>query len=64
MRENLRKQRNYKGYSQKEVAKKICKSRSTYTMYETGAIMPPYSTVLKLKILFDYYDDDLFENTE
>lgn len=51
------------GYTQKEVAVKIGKSRSTYGMYELGILTPPFEIVLKLKKLFRYRKDDLLDDT-
>jgi len=64
MREKLKELRLKYGYTQDDVAKRIHKSRSSYTMYEKGTATPPYHIVLKLKSLFNYYGDDLFENKE
>jgi DNA-binding XRE family transcriptional regulator len=55
-------QRKKLGYTQKEVALNIGKSRSTYGMYELGVCTPPFEIVLKLKILFKYHKDDLLDN--
>lgn len=62
MRTKLVELRKRKGYTQEDVAKNINKSRSTYAMYETGAVNPPYQIVLKLKDLLKYQNDDLIDN--
>jgi len=44
---------------QENLATNIGKSRSTLSSYENGRIVPPYKTVLKLKEILNYFEDDL-----
>jgi transcriptional regulator with XRE-family HTH domain len=57
----LRIARNLK---QEKLAMYIGKSRSTLSSYENGKIIPPYKTILKLKELLDYYEDDLLKEVD
>ena len=54
----LRIERNLK---QEKLATYIGKSRSTLSSYENGKIIPPYKTILKLKKILNYSEDDLFK---
>lgn len=44
---------------QEKLATDIGKSRSTLSSYENGRIIPPYKTILKLKDILKYSEDDL-----
>ena len=48
-----------KKLKQEKLAKHIGKSRSTVSSYENGKIVPPYKTILKLKKILNYFEDDL-----
>ncbi|AGK99624.1 helix-turn-helix transcriptional regulator [Clostridium pasteurianum] len=52
----LRLERNL---TQEKLATYIGKSRSTLSSYENGKIIPPYKTILKLKKILNYFEDDL-----
>mgnify|MGYP001583100469 FL=1 len=52
----LRIKRNLK---QENLAMNIGKSRSTVSSYENGKIVPPYKTILELKKILNYFEDDL-----
>jgi len=52
----LRIKRNLK---QEKLAMHIGKSRSTVSSYENGKIVPPYKTILELKRILNYFEDDL-----
>ena len=52
----LRIERNLK---QEKLATCIGKSRSTLSSYENGKINPPYKTILELKKVLNYFEDDL-----
>jgi len=57
----LRIERNLK---QEKLATCIGKSRSTVSSYENGKIIPPYKTILKLKKILNYFEDDLLEEVD
>ena len=57
----LRIERNLK---QEKLATYIGKSRSTLSSYENGKINPPYKTILELKKILDYFEDDLLEEVD
>ena len=57
----LRIERNLK---QEKLARYIGKSRSTLSSYENGKINPPYKTILELKKILDYFEDDLLEEVD
>jgi Predicted transcriptional regulators len=59
-REKLIKIRKSLGYTQKQVADYLGKSRNTYTQYETGKSNPSFEDIVKLKELFKSTDDDIF----
>lgn len=44
---------------QEKLATDIGKSRSTLSSYENGRIIPPYKTILKIKNILNYFEDDL-----
>ena len=46
---------------QEKLAMHIGKSRSTLSSYENGKIIPPFKTILKLKKILDYFEDDLLK---
>lgn len=62
MRINMIKRRKELGLTQKDIAKKINKSRSTYASYEVGTISPSLKTSLLLKKILNS-DDDIFLDT-
>ena len=57
----LRIERNLK---QEKLATHIGKSRSTLSSYENGKITPPYKTILKLKEILNYFEDDLLNEVD
>lgn len=57
----LRIQMNLK---QENLATNIGKSRSTLSSYENGRIVPPYKTILKLKEILNYFEDDLLNEVD
>ncbi|SHH58316.1 Helix-turn-helix [Sporanaerobacter acetigenes DSM 13106] len=56
------KRRKELGLTQKDIAKKIGRSRSTYTSYELGIITPSLEVSLILKKILRTEDDDIFLN--
>ncbi|ABW19392.1 helix-turn-helix transcriptional regulator [Alkaliphilus oremlandii] len=62
MRINMIKRRKELGLTQKDIAKKINKGRSTYASYEVGTISPSLKTSLLLKKILNS-DDDIFLDT-
>lgn len=64
MRKNLVKRRKELGLTQEGLAKKIDKSRSTVSCYETGKILPPYDVVKKIKKILKFQGDSLFSVEE
>lgn len=59
-REKLIELRKALGYTQKEVARYLGKSRNAYTQYETGKSNPSFEDIIKLKKLFKNASDDIF----
>jgi len=57
----LRIERNLK---QEKLATYIGKSRSTLSSYENGKINPPYETILELKKILNYFEDDLLKEVD
>ncbi|GEM_PF-6430932 len=57
----LRIERNLK---QEKLAIYIGKSRSTLSSYENGKINPPYKTILELKKILNYFEDDLLKEVD
>ncbi|MCB2295442.1 helix-turn-helix domain-containing protein [Clostridium algoriphilum] len=57
----LRIERNLK---QEKLATYIGKSRSTLSSYENGRIIPPYKTILELKKILNYFEDDLLKEVD
>ncbi|MBU3093540.1 helix-turn-helix domain-containing protein [Clostridium sp. CF011] len=57
----LRIERNLK---QEKLATYIGKSRSTLSSYENGKIIPPYKTILELKKILNYFEDDLLNKVD
>ena len=49
---------------QEKLAIHIGKSRSTLSSYENGKIIPPYKTILKLKKILNYFEDDLLKEVD
>ena len=49
---------------QEKLATHIGKSRSTVSSYENGRIIPPYKTILKLKKILNYFEDDLLKEVD
>lgn len=49
---------------QEKLAMYIGKSRSTVSSYENGKIDPPYKTILKLKKILNYFEDDLLKEVD
>lgn len=49
---------------QEKLATHIGKSRSTVSSYENGRIVPPYKTILKLKKILNYFEDDLLKEVD
>ena len=49
---------------QEKLAINIGKSRSTLSSYENGKIIPPYKTILKLKKILNYFEDDLLKEVD
>ena len=49
---------------QENLATNIGKSRSTLSSYENGRIVPPYKTILKLKEILNYFEDDLLNEVD
>jgi putative transcriptional regulator len=49
---------------QENLATYIGKSRSTLSLYENGKINPPYKTILKLKKILNYFEDDLLKEVD
>jgi len=49
---------------QENLAIYIGKSRSTLSSYENGKIIPPYKTILKLKKILNYFEDDLLKEVD
>lgn len=62
MRNNLRKCREDKKMTQREVANILGISRSAYTNIETGIRNPSFTLSLRLKEVMGYKGDDIFEN--
>lgn len=60
IRPKLISQRKLKGFTQQQMADKLDIRRNTYTQYETGASMPSFPAMLRIKSILEYYDDDLF----
>lgn len=57
--ENLKRAREQRGYSQKEVAEKIGVAKSTYSLYESGNREPNVQTIKKLSDLLCVSADEL-----
>ncbi|HEY8889324.1 MAG TPA: helix-turn-helix transcriptional regulator [Clostridium sp.] len=49
---------------QEKLAMHIGKSRSTLSSYENGKIIPPFKTILKLKKILNYFEDDLLKEVD
>ena len=49
---------------QERLAMDIGKSRSTLSSYENGKIIPPFKTILKLKKILNYFEDDLLKEVD
>lgn len=62
MRGNIRKIRKKKNMTQKDVAEKICISRSYYNQIEKGNRNPSQVVALKIKNVLDCEYEDLFLN--
>lgn len=63
MRTNLKVIRENAGLTQKELSQRIGISRSTYTNIELGEKNPSLNVALKLKNELNYYNDDIFLNS-
>lgn len=50
--------------TQKKLATYIGKSRTTLSSYENGKITPPYKTILELKKILNYFEDDLLKEVD
>lgn len=59
-RQRLIEVRKSSGYTQKNVADYIGKARNTYTQYETGKSELPFKTIVKIKELLNYSNDDIY----
>lgn len=62
MRNNLRRCRENKKMTQREVANILGISRSAYTNIERGIRNPSFTLSLRLKEVMGYKGDDIFEN--
>lgn len=62
IRRNLVNRRKSLKLTQKDIAKKIGRSRSTYASYETGAISPSLEIGIMLKEILKTEDDNIFLN--
>ena len=49
----LKELRKENGWTQKEVAEKLCTSQQNYQRYETGQIEPDIKTLIMLSIIFE-----------
>lgn len=63
MRDKLRQQRTNKNLTQEQLGKKINRTRTTISMYESGNATPPFKIALEIKSILEYQSDDLFENS-
>lgn len=63
MRLKIRELRKKHGYTLEQAAKKIGISRSQYGQIEVGDRGIRLPIALKMKKVFGYYNDDLFDNT-
>lgn len=57
---NIRAERNRKGLTQEEVAKKLSVSTRTYILYETNEVIPKASTLLNLAEIFGCNISDFY----
>lgn len=57
--ENLKKAREHKGYTQKEMAEQIGVAKSTYSLYESGGREPNVLTIKKIADLLNVSADEL-----
>ena len=57
--ENLRRVREQKGLSQKDVAEKIGVAKSTYSLYESGNREPNVQTIKKIADVLEVSADEL-----
>ena len=58
--ENLKKARQEKGLTQKQIASELNKYQSDYSQYETGKIELDYAKIVYLCKRFDITPNDLF----
>lgn len=56
----MRQLRSEKNFTQERVAELAQISRPTYTSIELGMKNPSLPVAMKLKKIFNYYDDDIF----
>lgn len=52
------------GYSQSYIAKRLGISRSAYSMYESGARTPDYTSIIMLADIYHVSTDYIFERTD
>lgn len=57
--ENLKRAREQKGMSQKDVSEKIGVAKSTYSLYESGNREPNVHTIKKISDVLDISADEL-----
>lgn len=62
MRYKLRSLRISNGFTQQNIASKLNISRAFYTKLELGKSNPSFKLAIKIKEVFNYKDDDIFEN--
>lgn len=58
--ENLKQARKAKGFTQKEVAKKLLMTQQQYSRFENGVFELNYSQIVFLCNLYDITPNDLF----
>jgi putative transcriptional regulator len=64
MRLILKKKREELGLTQGELAIKIEVARTTYTNIELGEKSPSLKVALKIKKVLNYFNDDIFFNSD
>lgn len=62
MRTLLIQKRKKKKITQKKISEMLGISRSTYSAYELGTIDPPLKTIIQIKEILNYKNDDIFLN--
>lgn len=64
LNQRLRLLRQEHGYSQSYIARRLGITRSAYSMYESGARTPDYTSIIALADIYHVSTDYIFERTE